>query len=1123
VDLNGNGVQDPNELGLAGAALFLDLDSDGVRDFNEPRLPSASDDPSTPGVDETGLYSFPHLGNRPYTVRVLESPQQQQTAPVGNRFERQAYSLAVPGNLLGSPQDVTIADFNSDGAKDLATAVYDRNSVALLLNDGRGAFPQTPIEIPLAPAGRPPAEPRGFGAIALLAADFNRSGQPDLAVVNNTSSNVTILLDFNGTSFASEVYVPVGVLPNAISAGDLDGDGDLDLVVTNEFNNSVSILRNDGQGRFTADAAAPAVGNHPFGVATGDFNHDGRLDLAVADYGTHPSGGDLGDVRVLLANGSGGFASHTACPVGFGPAALVAEDLDGDGHLDLAVANFLSDNVTVCRGNGDGTFTAVATLPGGSGPMDIDAADLEGDGDLDLLVTNGKSKKVGILRSRVSQGVFEFEPAESFGVANFPGASQISLALGDLDGSGTVDIALANSQDNSVAVHLNTLVAGAHRLALTGTETVAGLDFGLQPLDTTLKVAAFTTTSTGFVARFNRDLTASVLHLYDQGGALGPVDVTLVGATVGEVRGSLVVDPGLRTVTFIKTGDVLEPDTYTVTLVSGANAFRDTTGNLLDGNGDGTSGDSYTATFVVASAPAGSVTVGLPDFARGFGQPVNLPANDLGAGLPLELSDGRGVSRVELSLHYDSGLLAVTAFTVNPTLAAAGVVAQFTVATPGTATLSVWASVSFSANSGPLTLGSFTAAVPATAPYGGKHVLDIADLHVFNDAAVPAELPAVDDDAIHVAAFFGDTSGSRGYNSPDVTLVQRLIGQINTGLSAYQLADPRLLADITRNGKLQANDTVSLQRLIGQVPVGNVPALPTGITPPMASGADPTIYIPRDLSGSPGDTIMVPVKLLVTEPAGITLSGFDLALEFDPGKLTLGGAQLGDLLANQGFQGLWTSPTPGVLIYTASSAAGTGILPQGSEGELVNITATLATGAAAGPTPINLRASFQTTVTGAFDNDLNELQLTPAPSNAADDSVDGLLTIQRVPSDRSPSQNPDQPLDVNDDGAITPLDVLVVINYINRGWPQDASVLYAAPGEPLAYADVNGDRWVSAHDVLMVIQYLNSRAATGGEAESPATGPWWPLGNSEEDEELWGSLAEDRVRCQGLPLPGEVA
>ena len=180
---------------------------------------------------------------------------------------------------------------------------------------------------------------------------------------------------------------------------------------------------------------------------------------------------------------------------------------------------------------------------------------------------------------------------------------------------------------------------------------------------------------------------------------------------------------------------------------------------------------------------------------------------------------------------------------------------------PGTATLDITAAGGFAAASGPLTVGTFTAAVPATALYGGKHVLDITDLHVFDTAAVPAELPAVDDDAIHVAAFFGDNNGSRTYNAPDVTLIQRLIGQINTGFSAYQLADPLLLADITRNGQLQANDTASLQRVIGQVPVANVPALPTGITPPAASGADPTIYIPQDLAGSPGDTVTVPVRM----------------------------------------------------------------------------------------------------------------------------------------------------------------------------------------------------------------------------------------------------------------------
>jgi hypothetical protein len=253
------------------------------------------------------------------------------------------------------------------------------------------------------------------------------------------------------------------------------------------------------------------------------------------------------------------------------------------------------------------------------------------------------------------------------------------------------------------------------------------------------------------------------------------------------------------------------------------------------------------------------------------------------------------------------------------------------------------------------------------------------------------------------------------------------------------------------------------------------------------------------------------VKIEVTEPAGITLSGYDVVLEFEPGTLTVGDAQPGALLADLGFQGLFTSPAPGLLIYTASSAAGTGILPHGSEGELVNVTFAIAAGAEVGPTRLNLRASFQTTVTAAFDNGLNELVLTPAPSNAADDSVDGLLTVRGSLSGRSPSQNPVQPLDANNDGQITPADALAVINHLNRGLPQDASVLYVVPGEPITYADVNGDRWVSAQDVLVLVNHLNAQAARSGEAEAANENGWplvWDVLEAEKAE-LWDLLAED--------------
>ncbi|MCY2994716.1 MAG: cohesin domain-containing protein [Planctomycetota bacterium] len=504
---------------------------------------------------------------------------------------------------------------------------------------------------------------------------------------------------------------------------------------------------------------------------------------------------------------------------------------------------------------------------------------------------------------------------------------------------------------------------------------------------------SLTPTSVGFVARFNHALERSVLNLYDQGNLLGSADVELMGQRVGAVRGSLVPAVDARGVTFVKTGGVLEADTYTVRLKSGTNAFRDTAGNLLDGNGDGVTGDDFVTSFTVATPDADTVTVSLPDFARGYGQPVNLPTNVLTAGLPLKMSTGLGVSGVDLIVHYDPALLEIQDFTVDGALAANGVESQLTFPSVGTALLHLDAERSFSSTAGPLTVGTFTARVPDGAPYAAKQILDITDLHVYDDGPAPAELPSQDDDAIHVAAFFGDTNGSGTYNSPDATLIRRIIGQVDTGLSAYQMVDPVLIADITLNDAIQSNDTIGVRRVIGRVAVANVPALPTGLTLPAVAGYDPKIYIPQNLSGGPGGTVSVPVKMQVTEPAGITISGFDLVVEFDPTRLALNGVELGTLFAGTDLSGTLTQPAAGKLIYVVDSFSGTPLYAWDTVGDIVTLTFTVAADASPGETPINLLSTWGSTSTAMFDNDLNDLTLSPAPTNAASDQIDGVLTI----------------------------------------------------------------------------------------------------------------------------------
>ncbi len=170
-----------------------------------------------------------------------------------------------------------------------------------------------------------------------------------------------------------------------------------------------------------------------------------------------------------------------------------------------------------------------------------------------------------------------------------------------------------------------------------------------------LAVAAFTTTNSGFTVRFNHPIDASVVNLYDtETGGLGPADVSLVGQTVGTVRGSLVVQNDL--VTFIRTGGPLVPDTYTATLRSAANGFKDQLGNLLDANNDGTPGDNFATSFTVTSSSA--VLATLPDFARGPGQVVKVPSAAFG--IPITLNNGHGVPWAVLTLQNAPRLLTST-------------------------------------------------------------------------------------------------------------------------------------------------------------------------------------------------------------------------------------------------------------------------------------------------------------------------------------------------------------------------------------------------------------------------------------------------------------------------------
>ena len=135
-------------------------------------------------------------------------------------------------------------------------------------------------------------------------------------------------------------------------------------------------------------------------IVTGDFNGDDRLDLATANYFSN-------DVSVLLGNGDGSFAFESRYSAGFGPISIVTGDFNGDGRLDLATANFYSDDVSVLLAIEGGSFASQARYRVGSGPNLIVTGDFNGDGNLDLAFRNDEAGGVSILIGLGNEGFQE--------------------------------------------------------------------------------------------------------------------------------------------------------------------------------------------------------------------------------------------------------------------------------------------------------------------------------------------------------------------------------------------------------------------------------------------------------------------------------------------------------------------------------------------------------------------------------------------------------------------------------------------------------------------------------------------------------------------------------------------
>jgi hypothetical protein len=178
--------------------------------------------------------------------------------------------------------------------------------------------------------------------------------------------------------------ITLGSRCERVAIADLNGDGKADIVATGTAAACVYVLLQDpaSPGSFLS-ATSYSVGTAPNDIAVADFNKDGKPDIVVADYTSN-------DVEILLQDPAnpGVFLAATSYP-GHGTVnSMAIGDIDGDGHVDVVVANRTTNDISVFYGKGDGTLLPRVDLPAGDQPWDVKIADLNGDGAPDLVVVN---------------------------------------------------------------------------------------------------------------------------------------------------------------------------------------------------------------------------------------------------------------------------------------------------------------------------------------------------------------------------------------------------------------------------------------------------------------------------------------------------------------------------------------------------------------------------------------------------------------------------------------------------------------------------------------------------------------------------------------------------------------